>query len=131
MPASALIWAPLMTMDNHAVTADASIRNFDVGTAACVASALEQALLLPEVMHELRMMRDQNVFMTLKKELALVRILPNYHSFILNILIIIVLCFDIVKFTHYALCLSRYILYVCFTNFRINLVLSCVSLTLK
>lgn len=81
MPISAPIWALEMTIDDHAVTTDASIRNSDAGTAAYVVDALEQALLLPEDMHELRMMQDQNVFMTLKKELTMVRILFSYHSF--------------------------------------------------
>lgn len=65
--APAPIWAPSMTVDEHTVTANASIMGFDSGTPVCVADALEQALLLPEDMHELRQMRDQNVFMTLKR----------------------------------------------------------------
>lgn len=68
------VWAPQMVVDDQAVTTDASIRGSDSGTAACIADALEQALLLPEDMGELRRMRDHNVFMMLKKELAMVRI---------------------------------------------------------
>lgn len=58
-----------MIMNDHAVTVDASIRNSDARTAACVADALEQALLLPKDIGELRQMRNQNVFMTLRKNL--------------------------------------------------------------
>ncbi|KAL0010808.1 hypothetical protein SO802_005916 [Lithocarpus litseifolius] len=68
---SAPVWCPTMILDGDAVNADASIRNPQQGKTAYVADALEQSLLLPEDMNELRQMRKHEVFLTLKKELAL------------------------------------------------------------
>lgn len=45
----------------------ASIRDFQGGVAGYVADAVEQALLLPEDMAELRDMRRHGVFLSLKR----------------------------------------------------------------
>lgn len=68
------VWAPAMILDNYAVTADASIRSFNPRIAACLADVLEQAILLPKDMNELRQIRKHKVFFMLKKELTLVRL---------------------------------------------------------
>ena len=52
--------------------ADASIRNFQQGRVGYVADAVEQALLLPEDMDDLRSMRKHKVFLSLKRDLSLV-----------------------------------------------------------
>ena len=49
-----------------------SIRDFQKGKAGYVANALEQPLLLPDDMVDLRTMKKLEVFLTLKRELALV-----------------------------------------------------------
>lgn len=69
------------------IAAAASIRSSDMGIVAYVADSLEQTLLLPKDMNELRQMRKNEVFLTLKKEFTLVRLLSNsssifFHSFI-------------------------------------------------
>ena len=73
MPALVLVGAPLPM--------DASIRNFQQGKANYVADAVEQALLLPEDMADLRSLRKHEV---LKRDLAMVSQLPtlifSYHS---------------------------------------------------
>ena len=51
---------------------DASIRSFNSGTGCCVASALEEALLLPNDMAELRNIRRNEVFLNLKRYLGMV-----------------------------------------------------------
>ena len=51
---------------------DASIRNFNGGVGFHVASALEEALLLPTDMAELRFIRKNEVFLNLKKYLGMV-----------------------------------------------------------
>ena len=51
---------------------DASIRSFNVGTGCHVASALEEALLLPNDMAELRNIRRNEVFLNLKRYLGMV-----------------------------------------------------------
>ena len=52
--------------------ADASIRDFQEGKAGYVADAVEQALLLLGDMAELRSMRRHEVFLSLKRYLAMV-----------------------------------------------------------
>ena len=51
---------------------DASIRSFNSGTGCRVASALEEALLLPNNMAELQNIRRNEVFLNLKRYLGMV-----------------------------------------------------------
>ena len=59
----------------------ASIRNFDGGRAGYVANAMEQTLLLPKDMDELRNLKKHELFLSAKRDLALVRFLYT-HFFI-------------------------------------------------
>ena len=59
-------------LDGAPLLASASIRDFQGGTAGYVADAVEQALLLPEDIAELRSMRRHEVFLSLKRYLAMV-----------------------------------------------------------
>ena len=51
---------------------DASLRDFNGGAGYHVASALEEALLLPNDMAELRSIRKNEVFLNLKRYLGMV-----------------------------------------------------------
>ena len=55
--------------------ADASVRNFQQGRAGYVVDTVEQALLLLEDMADLKSMRKHEVFLSLKRDLALVSFL--------------------------------------------------------
>ena len=59
-------------LDGALLLADASIRDFQGGKASYVADAVEQALLLPGDMVELRSMRRHEIFLSLKRYLAMV-----------------------------------------------------------
>ena len=61
-----------MILDRAPLLANASIRNFQGGIAGYVADAAEQALLLPVDMADLQEMRKHEVFLSLKRDLALV-----------------------------------------------------------
>ena len=61
-----------MVLDGAPLPADASIRDFQQERVGYVANAVEQALLLPGDMANLRTMRKHEVFLSLKKDLALV-----------------------------------------------------------
>nr|POF11364.1 hypothetical protein CFP56_57284 [Quercus suber] len=50
---------------------DSSIRNFDNGRAGYVANSVEQALLLPWDMAELQNLKKHEMFLSLKRDLAL------------------------------------------------------------
>ena len=64
-------WTLAIVLD-EALLANASIRNFQQGKSGYVANAVEQALLLPEDMAEWQSMRKHEVFLSLKRDLALV-----------------------------------------------------------
>lgn len=59
-------------LDDAPLPLDASIRDFSKGRASNVANAMEKALLLPREMTELRNRKKHEVFLSLKRDLALV-----------------------------------------------------------
>ena len=54
---------------------NASLKDFRSGEVAYVADALERTLLLPTDMDELQNMRRQEVFLSMKRYLAMVKLL--------------------------------------------------------
>ena len=71
-------WNPLMVLDGAPFPSDSSIRDFQHGRAGYVANAVKQALLLPVNMADLRGMRNYEVFIRLKRDLALVSFSTNF-----------------------------------------------------
>ena len=75
---------PALVLDGAPLPMDASIRNFQQGKASYVADVVEQALLLPEDMVDLRLLRKHKVFLSLKRDLAMLNLLSTlffpYHS---------------------------------------------------
>ena len=65
-------WLPAPMLDGEPLMDDASIRDFNGGIECHVASALEQTLLLPKVMVELRGFRRSEVFLHTKRFLGMV-----------------------------------------------------------
>ena len=59
-------------MDEAAIPWNASIRNYQRGHSAHVAEALEQPLLLPKDMDAIRKLKQHKLFMSLKRDLAMV-----------------------------------------------------------
>ena len=72
-----------LMLDKAPSLTDASIRNFQQGKADYVADAVEQALLLPKDMADLRSLRKHKVFLSLKRDLTLVSLL-NTFPFLLS-----------------------------------------------
>jgi len=70
-----------MVLDGAPLTANASIQNFQQGKVGYIADAVEQALLLPEDMAELRSLRKHEVFLSLKRDFVMVSPLPTLHFF--------------------------------------------------
>ena len=66
-------WLPAPMLDGEPLMDDASIRDFNGGIGCQVASALEQTLLLPKDMVELRGFRRSEVFLHTKRFLSMVR----------------------------------------------------------
>ena len=65
-------WNLVIKLDGPPLPVDASSRDFQQAMVGYVANAVEQALLLPEDMANLRLMRKHEVFLSLKRGLALV-----------------------------------------------------------
>ena len=65
-------WTPSLVLDKAPLPSDASIKDFQQSKAGYVANAVEQALLLPTDMANLRSMRKYEVFLNLKRDLAMV-----------------------------------------------------------
>ena len=72
-----------LMLDKAPSLTDASIRNFQQGKADYVVDAVEQALLLPKDMADLRSLRKHKVFLSLKRDLTLVSLL-NTFPFLLS-----------------------------------------------
>ena len=67
-----LIWNPLLKLDRAPLPLDSSIGDFQMRKAGYVADALEQPLLLPQDMANLRTLKKHKVLLTLKRDLAMV-----------------------------------------------------------
>ena len=68
-------WLPTPMLHGEPLMEDASLRDFRGGEGAYVADALERTLLLPTDMKELKNIRRQKVFLSMKRYLAMVRLL--------------------------------------------------------
>ena len=64
-------------MDGAAILWNASVREFQRGHSAHIVEAFEQPLLLPKDMDVVRKMRQQDLFMSLKRNLAMVSSQPH------------------------------------------------------
>ena len=65
-------WNPPMALDGAPLTSDSSTQDFDNRRAGYIANFVEQALLLPRDMTELCNLKKHEMFLSLKKDLALV-----------------------------------------------------------
>ena len=80
-------WLPAPMLNGEPLRDNTSIRDFHGCDGCHVASALEEALLLPNDMAELRSIRRHEVFLNLKRYLGMVCTHPFF--FFLNILMVI------------------------------------------
>ena len=85
---------------------DASIRDFQRGKVGYVANLVEQVLLLPKDMADLKSMRKHEVFLSLKRDLAMVSHLIPPPPFFLFFSFIIFLFF-IAFFSSFVKCFSH------------------------
>ena len=66
-------WNPSLVLDGAPLSSSSSIWEFQQGRAGKVVDSMEQALLLPWDMEELKNLKKHEVFLTLKRDLAMVR----------------------------------------------------------
>lgn len=65
------VWNPTFDLDDSPLQEDASISDFDSGRAGYITNTVEQALLLPRDMDELRNLKKHELFLFVKRDLAL------------------------------------------------------------
>ena len=65
-------WSPRLEVDGAAIPWNAFIRDYQRGYSTHVAEALKQPLLLPKDMDVVRKLKQHELFMSLKRELAMV-----------------------------------------------------------
>ena len=65
-------WSPKLEVDGALIAWDASLRHYHGGHVGHVAEALEQPLLLPKDMEAYRSFTHPELFLSLKRDLAMV-----------------------------------------------------------
>ena len=65
-------WSPRLEVDGVAIPCNASVREFQKGHSTHIVEVLEQPLLLPKDMDVVKKMRQPDLFMSLKRDLAMV-----------------------------------------------------------
>ena len=66
------IWSPKLELDGVHFAWDTSVRNYQGGQGDHIAEALEKPLLLPRDMEAYRCFGQQELFLSLKRDLAIV-----------------------------------------------------------
>ena len=94
------IWSLRLEMDEAPIPWGASVREFQRGRVGHIAEALEQPLLLPKDMDSYRRFKQNDLFLSLKRDLAIV----NYSS--------------IYEFTYQIILL--FLIYSIFVNFWVD-----------
>ena len=65
-------WSPVLEVDGVPIVYDATLRHYRGGHAGLVAEALEQPLLLPKDIETYRTFNHPELFLSLKRDLAMV-----------------------------------------------------------
>ena len=73
-------WSPRLEVDGAAIPYNALIRKYQRGRAGYIAEALEQPMLLPRDMEAYRRFSQNELFLSLKRDLAMVRQLIHLQS---------------------------------------------------
>ena len=85
------IWSPKLEVDGVPIAWDSSVRHYHWGHTGHIVEALEQPLLLPKDMEAYRHFSQQELFLSLKRDLAMVssliycpiQSLGYFHKFLL------------------------------------------------
>ena len=79
-------WSPVLEVDGMPIAYDATLRHYRGGHASLMVEALQQPLLLPQDMAAYRSVNHPDLFLSLKRDLAMVSNSANF-SFIFVYLI--------------------------------------------
>ena len=75
-------WSPVLEVDDMPIAYDAILKHYRGGHVGLVTKALEQPLLLPQDMEAYRTFNYPELFLSLKRDLAMVSDSIHYSSFI-------------------------------------------------
>ena len=75
-------WSPMLEVDGMPIAYNATLGHYRGGHAGLVAEALEQPLLLPQDMEAYRSFNHPELFLSLKRDLAMVSDSVHFSSFI-------------------------------------------------
>ena len=75
-------WLPVLEVDGMPIAYDATLRHYRGGHAGLVAEALEQPLLFPQDMEVYRSFNHPELFLSLKRDLAMVSDSVHFSSLI-------------------------------------------------
>ena len=75
-------WSPVLDVDGMPIAYDATLRHYRGGHAGLVVEALEQPILLPQDMEAYRSFNHPELFLSLKRDLAMVSDSVHFPSFI-------------------------------------------------
>ena len=75
-------WSLVLEVDGVPIAYDATLRHYRGGHAGLVAEVLEQSLLLPKDMEAYRTFNHPELFLSLKRDLAMVSDFIHYSSLI-------------------------------------------------
>ena len=75
-------WSPKLEVDGVPIACDATLRHYRRGNAGLVAEALQQLILLPKDMEAYRTFNHLELFLSLKRDLAMVSDSIHCSSFI-------------------------------------------------
>ena len=75
-------WSPVLEVDGMPIAYDATLRHYRGGHVGLEAEALEQPLLLPKDIEAYRSFNHPELFLSLKKDLAMVSNSFHYSSLI-------------------------------------------------
>lgn len=78
------VWDPRLELKGAAIRRSSFIKEFQKGHAHHLAETLKQLLLLPKNMAALQTMRQQDLFLSLKRDLALVSFWSYLFNFMLS-----------------------------------------------
>ena len=72
-------WSPWLEVDGVEIPYNASVREYNIGRTGYIAVALEQPMLLPRDMEAYRRFSQGKLFLSLKRDLVMVRQLISYR----------------------------------------------------
>ena len=76
-------WSPKLEVDGVPIAWDASLRHYHGGHTGHIAEALEQPFLLPKDMEAYRNFNNPELFLSLKRDLAMVSYFIHHSTLIL------------------------------------------------